>query len=191
MALTAPQTPAEELLERQRAYEAAVAAEDVAQEAYAVARRAAERAFSDAAVDPDKRDAADGAETELTIRNKQLSEAQLATAKTLVAFRGGRVDDRDGLPTGEFAELQTRPTHDEWKRLVKTTIKLAAADFDEKVDLMTEYVAVLLSSWNVRDRDGHELPADRDGVSKAPQSTLIPVFERAAAIFRSIPHPNL
>lgn len=98
----------------------------------------------------------------------------------------GKVD----LPNGQYAILETRPTHGEYKKLFAAIVGAIGAEPADKLDVMTEVVEVLLKEWTATDREGQPLGRTRADIERCPQETLIPVFDRGSAIFKAIPVPK-
>lgn len=174
-------------LEKLAAAETAVSE---AEEAQLTLQRDAATAWDAWAADPtnEKKLARDLAQKRVGLGAKALEEVRIAHWRALVAAHGGRVEFP---PTDEYAVLETRPTHQEYVKLLEATARLAEATLEKKFAVMSEYVAVLLREWRVLDRDGNPLERTVEGIAAAPYDRTRPIFERATAIFRSLPTPNL
>jgi len=98
----------------------------------------------------------------------------------------GRVEFEEGM----YAQLETEPTHLQFKAITKAYTAMAGGDAGASMEVMTEAVAALLVDWNVRDKEGHELPATREGVEKARQRFITPLFIEAVKIYQAQPTPK-
>lgn len=166
---------------------------EAAQEEYL----AASEAWIRAADEPDSergqraRAARESARQGLDRAVPELERAEQAYFRAFVARHGGRVDFDDA--PDEWAELETRPTHEQYVKLRKAAGRVQAAgagDVEVMLDEVGKIVAVLLKAWRVLDRDGAELPLTADGLRRCPWDRMRPIYERAMAIHRSIPDPN-
>jgi len=98
----------------------------------------------------------------------------------------GRIEFEDG----SWAQLETEPTHAQFKVITKAYTAMAAGDAGASMDVMTETVAALLLQWTVMDKNGVLLPPTREGVEAARQKYVTPLFMEAVRIYRDQPSPK-
>lgn len=98
----------------------------------------------------------------------------------------GRIDFDDE----QFALLETRPSHGEFKRLFKNFGHLSGAEIADAFDESSEVVGVLLRSWKVKDRDGNWLETDPASIERCPAEIFMAIYRRCSEIFKAIPTPK-
>lgn len=98
----------------------------------------------------------------------------------------GRIDFEDG----SWAQLETEPTHAQFKAITKAYTAMAEGDAGASMEVMTEAVVALLIEWTVKDKAGHELPVTKEGVENARQKFITPLFTEAVRIYRDQPTPK-
>ena len=181
----------EKLEAAELARSAAVAALEAAQTEYLDATEAWARTADGKAPDlaaARRRDEARGA---LDRAAKEVDRADVAHCRAIIARFGGRIDYEEAPE--EWAELETRPTHEQYVKLRKASghVKVGGRDdVDTMLDGVNEIVVVLLKAWHVLDRDGNELPLTEEGLKRVPWDRMKPIYERAMTIHRAIPDPN-